>query len=311
MTKSTLNEADALFIQSITDSLKSVPFEDLDEPIFHFTDRQSVESILRTRSLRVSLATALKGQSEINYVLARARDLIQSGRIADDRSLLKEIVPLLDSDASPTINMLGMKTFVLSFRTGPHEREHWDRYGKCGTGMALAFAMKPLVIEGVLPNQVLYYPSTQDRILRHFIEKSLFLFDKLARDCPARDMKALRLRAGHYSALGIWTLAPTMKPSQFESEKERRLIVVDCNDDVGMTYGTGISREVFVRRAKGQDVPFKVLEYGSLPVVGLELGPNATCELDDTGLKQLLLDATGRRGVPVTRSSVLYPDRAG
>ena len=84
-----------------------------------------------------------------------------------------------------------MKTYVVSFRTTLDESAHWETYGRSATGFALAFALKPLVIPGILALPVLYEPKAQDKLLREFIETNAKLFDKLSQDCPSEELGLL------------------------------------------------------------------------------------------------------------------------
>lgn len=306
-----LMEAQARFTETIRAALGRVPFADLRQPLYHFTNKAGLEGILRTRSLWASLAMALEDTSEIKYALTHAKRILERHERSGDSSLLDEIVPFLDPRESRTISTLGMKTYVVSFRTNVDENAHWETYGRSGTGFALAFALKPLVIPGILPFPVLYDSEAQEKLLREFIEANAKLFDKLSQDCPGEELWALRQRAVQWTALGLWTLAPVLKdPARFGHEKEWRLIVVDL-EDVQVRYGKGLSNEVRHRRSNNRDIPYKVLEYDSLPIVGLELGPNAPVDENDASLKELLRHATSGRDVPITRSKVVVDHHVG
>jgi len=305
-----LMEAQAAFAETIRAALLRVPFADLRQPLYHFTDRDGLEGILGTRSLWASLAMALEDTSEITYALAQARRMLERHECSSDSSLLDEIVPFLDPQRSRTIDTLGMKTYVFSLCTSPDESALWETHGRSGTGFALAFAPKPLVIPGILLLPVLYDPEAQEKLLREFIETNAKLFDKLSQECPSEDLWALRQRAVQWTALGLWTLAPVLKdPARFRHEKEWRLIVVDL-EHVQVRYGKGLSSEVRRRRSNNRDIPYKVLEYDSLPIVSLELGPNAPVQENDASLKELLRCATSGRDVPITRSQVLIGHHA-
>lgn len=297
-----LINADEQFKNAITAVLHRVPFTDLNQPLYHFTDVAGLKGILQTRSPWASLAVALEDPSEIRYALQRAKGIIQRREVGDDSSLLNEIVPFLDLDNSVILDTLGMKTYVVSLRTNVDQDAHWKKYGRAGTGFAIAFALKPLVIPGVLPLPVLYDPVAQDKLLRDFIESNAKLFDELKRECPHENLWALRQRAIQFTALGLWTLAPVLKDSLYSQEEEWRLIVVDL-EHVQVQYGKGLSKEVRVRHCSGRDIPYKVLQYDMLPIVGLELGPDAAVKESDATLKQLLREAAGF-DVPIVRSQV-------
>lgn len=115
MSSGKLAEAGARFTETIRAALIRVPFTELRQPLYHFTDAAGLDGILRTRSLWASLATALEDTSEIAYALSRARRILESHEVRCDSSFLDEVVPLLDPQKSQTIDTLGMKTYCSPF----------------------------------------------------------------------------------------------------------------------------------------------------------------------------------------------------
>ena len=299
-----LMSAEEQFRNNITAALHKVPFTNLNQPLYHFTDDVGLGGILRTRSLWASLATALDDTSEIKYALERAKLVLHHCKVNNDSSFLDEIVSLLDQENSRIIDILGMKTYIVSFRINVDESAHWKTYGRAGKGFAIAFALKPLIIPGILPLPVLYDPVAQDKLLQDFSETNIKLYSNLLAECPREDFLAFRQRAVQFTALGLWTLAPVLKDSTFRSENEWRLIVVDL-ERVQVQYGEGLSSEVRIRRSNNRDIPYKVLGYDALPIVGLTLGPYADIADNNKELKKLLRDATSGFDVPITRSQVL------
>ena len=179
-----LINANEQFESAIVAALHRVPFTDLNQPLYHFTDVAGLTGILQTRSLWASLAMDLEDTSEIKYALERAKGILQRRELDSHSSLLNEIVPFLDPPNSRIIETLGMKTYIVSLRTNVDESAHWAKYGGAGKGFAIAFDLKPLVIPGVLPLPVLYDPVAQDKLLRDFIESNLKLFGELQHKCP-------------------------------------------------------------------------------------------------------------------------------
>jgi hypothetical protein len=297
-------KVETLFSEAICAALKNSPFTPLARPLYHFTDQSGLTGILQTRSLWASLATALDDQAEMRHALVRATKLIESGQVEGDASFLGEIVPCLNSETSPTAAILGLKTYVTSFRTNTDASAHWKTYASAGTGFALAFKPKPLVIPGTLLLPVVYDIEEQDKLLRAFIESTDHLFKRISA-LGHNDDTAFRLRqrAVHWTALGLWTLAPLIKEPRFREENEWRLIVIEP-ELVEVKYGEGISQKVHLRRSNGRDIPYKVLGYNPLPIVGLELGKHAAVALDDSNLKELLRHATSSSDVSITRSVV-------
>jgi len=297
-------QVEALFTDAICAALLNVPLTPLTRPLYHFTDQSGLNGILQTRSIWASLATALDDQTEIRYALSRATQLIESGQVEGDTSFLSEIVPCLNSATSPTAAILGIKTYVTSFRTNTDASAHWKTYARAGTGFALAFKPKALVIPGTLLLPVVYDIEEQDKLLRAFIESTNLLFKRISK-LEHNDDTAFRLRqrAVHWTALGLWTLAPLVKEPRFREENEWRLIVIEP-EFIEVKYGEGITQEVRLRSSNGRKIPYKVLEYNALPVVGLELGIHADVALDDSSLKELLRHATSSPDVTITRSIV-------
>ncbi len=298
-----LEEAESLFADTISQGLKRIPFTGLNQPLYHFTDTNGLDGILRTRSLWASLAMALADPSEIRYALARAKALLQHRRVAGEAWFLDGVVPFLDPLQSEIIATLGMKVYVVSFRTDLDASDHWETYGRLGAGVALAFAVKPLIIPGLIAIPVLYDPAAQDKLLGDFIESAWRLLEGFFRKCPEHLVGRLRERGLQWTALGAWVLAPLLKDPEFSREREWRLVVFDP-ESVRVEYGHGVGKEVLIRRSDHRDIPYTVLRYASLPIVGLELGINAPLDQRDQALSELLRDATGGRDVPITRSSI-------
>lgn len=304
-----MRQAEELFTETICLALANAPFSELTGPLYHFTDRGGLIGILQTRSLWASLAMALDDSAEVRYALSRAAQLIESRHVTGDVSFLADIVPCLDSVASRTVSILGLKTYVASFRTNTDASAHWNTYARAGTGFALSFNPKALVIPGTLLLPVLYDPEQQDRLLRDFIESSARLFERTSSQCSGALAFGLRQRAVHWAALGLWTLAPLVKAPSVRDENEWRLIVVEP-ERVEVNYGKGISRTARLRTSNNRNIPYKVLEYDPLPIVGLELGARAPVAENDSCLTQLLRHATSGSDVSITRSKV-YLEQAG
>jgi hypothetical protein len=113
VSSATLAEADAKFTATITDALKRAPFPGINEPVFHFTDTAGLDSILRTKSLWASLATALEDTSEIAFALSRARHILQADvgckNPAKEWQLLEAFVGQLAQHFSDQITAINME----------------------------------------------------------------------------------------------------------------------------------------------------------------------------------------------------------
>jgi hypothetical protein len=191
----------------------------------------------------------------------------------------------------------------MSFRTNADGSGHWKEYGDSGRGAALAFGMKPLVVPGLLFLPVIYDPAHQDRLIEGFIDSTAILVKRLSQNWPFGEFRNLRTLSVHLAALGIWTLAPLMKAPNFHDEQEWRLIVVDV-EHAPIRQAENVSKETFHRQDGGRDIPYKVLRYGALPLLGIELGLHAPMDVDDSILSRLASDASPGTEVQISRSQV-------
>jgi hypothetical protein len=81
-----------------------------------------------------------------------------------------------------------------------------------------------------------------------------------------------------------------MKAPKFSDEQEWRLIVVDA-EYAEVRPANNLSPETFHRKWAGHDVPYRILRYDALPLLGIELGANAPIAADDSALVQLVREA--------------------
>jgi hypothetical protein len=297
-------EVQAQFSTVIMDALRRY---DADEspphPAYHFTTLAGMKGILSTRSIWVTLATASKDPSEMAYALSRAQDLLSLRTSATDPSFCTEVIEQLNPAQSALVSTLGWKVYLACFRTNADGSGHWKAYGDSGKGVALVFGMKPLVVPGMLFLPVIYDPAQQDRFIDAFIDSVAPLIDRLSRNCPGGEVHTMRKLSIQLTALGIWTLAPLMKAPSFSDEQEWRLIVVDA-ENAPVRHAENLSKETFHRQADGRDIPFKVVSYSALPLLGIELGLDAPIDVNDPELAKLAHDASPEIEVRISRSRV-------
>ena len=284
----------------ITSAMKHYAVDQIPpHPAYHFTTVAGMRGILESRSFWVTLATASKDSSEIAYALSRARQLLSRPAPTPDPSFRSEVIELLNVENSALVSMLGWKTYLLSFRTNADGSGHWKEYGDSGEGAALAFAMRPLAVPGLLFLPVIYDPAQQDRLIGEFVDAVAIQVTRLSQHWPFKEFLALRRLSIHLAALGLWTLAPLIKAPNFSDEQEWRLIVVDA-EHAEVRHEKNLSSETFHRQFAGRDIPYRKLLYDALPLLSIELGANAPIATDDSALVQL----AGEAAIPGTPVSI-------
>lgn len=297
-------EVQAQFSAEIVGAMKRYAVDQVPpHPAYHFTTLAGLEGILSTRSFWVTLATASKDISELVYALSRARDLLSLRTSRPDPSFSSEVIELLDLTHSALVSNLGWKVYLMSFRTNADGSGHWKEYGDSGRGAALAFRMKPLVLPGLQFLPVIYDPADQDRLIERFIDSVAIVVERLSKTWPFAEFRNLRALSVHLAALGIWTIAPLMKAPKFHDEQEWRLIAVDV-EHAPVRPAKNVSKETFHRQVGGRDITYKVLRYGALPLLGIELGLHAPIDVDDSILSRQARDASPATEVRISRSQV-------
>jgi hypothetical protein len=281
-----LKETDSMFRNVIIKTLYDMPFNNIDGPLFHFTSESGLNGILNDKAIRASSVTSLDDKSEINYALGIAQQLVSSSL---SHSISEHINALLDPTQSRMVRLLGLRIYTVSLRPNTDNAKHWNDYGDKGHGYAIAFNPRLLRIPGILCLPVLYDPALQYSCMSLLLDSMINLYYKLMYVCPSIHFRALNRRFVNFTALGIWTLTPLFKGQSYSNENEWRLIVFDP-ENVDVDYGVGITRQVYMLNTSK---PYKLLEYDSLPLVGLEIGSQSITSPQDHNLKQRLNIASG------------------
>ena len=106
--------------------------------LFHFTDCDGLIGILRTKTLRASLATSLNDASETRYAIERLRSCIVTGS-SPNKYLQSDVLrDFLDGRKLSGVPARDSRAYVVSF-CATREAIHWLHYGRSGTGVALKF----------------------------------------------------------------------------------------------------------------------------------------------------------------------------
>jgi len=264
--------------------------------------KTGLKGILRSRSLWATSATASKDDSEVKYALGRARNLVALLPDTIDPSFFPEIIEQSDPVGSELVDTLGWKVYLVSFRTNTNGSGHWETYGDCAKGAALSFGMKPLAV-GLLLLPVIYDEVSQDKAIREFLDCAVSVTKQLSQSWSIEEYGSLRKLTIRLAALGLWTLAPLMKAPSFSDEQEWRLIAI-VPEQADARLSENLSKEAFHRQVGSREVPYKVLTYEWLPLMGIGLGRFAPIECDDPELRELASGAKPVNEVRISRSRV-------
>ena len=259
--------------------------------LYHFTDCAGLVGILTTKTLCASLATSLNDASETKYAISRLRSNLETKAVALKH--LRENSLLEYSDQRKFRR--DFRTYVCSF-CGAAEAVHWLHYGRSGTGVAVGFDSLSLYkVRQFTLYPVIYEPKEQDALLGAVLD----LVDR----CASKFAIHQELLNEFFPELAVSylrLLAPRMKDPAFKSENEWRLI---SNEEWVAGEAADPTRDTHFRSENGRIIPYKKIEFTTLPVRHVELGASSPIEVSDQALSVLMENTLGEAR-HVSRSNV-------
>lgn len=272
--------------------------------LYHFTDCEGLIGILRTKSIRASLATSLNDRSETHHGVTLVRELISSRRLRAKTLPLDRLDETLSKHQS-------WRHYVISFCGRSDTALHWLHYGRSGSGVAIGFDTQALRRaarkQKFKLHPVLYKQERQEEWLTSVIATvDIVLGRKLKRLTQKIDRSLLVDVALDLVANEVWRVVPTMKAPVFEPELEWRLVASTPKGGVGVPTGKDPTGATDFRAATGRVIPYKELHFDVLPAVEIMLGSSAPIRQDPLALEVLMEEALG---APIELSNSPVPVR--
>lgn len=267
--------------------------------IWHYTDTQGFEGIVRNRTIRLSHPGFLNDPSELQYA----------------KSVYKEMLDKLADGQGPLANKFvsGYRAyekeerfpfnnhFVASFCKDRDQLELWRQYGDDGRGFSLGFRVKELkdvVAEQALyVCRVLYDRDEQDDFTNKILSFFLSEFQKIHETGENSNVIILEVYTPLHTVLDFFT--PFFKHPCYANEQENRL-VLHGND-------TGWHKKKFLAR-RGYFKPyidFKIDRDKAFPLDTVMVGrttPSPQCE---NSLRLFLANHEGEK-IQIKRSALPY-----
>ena len=182
--------------------------------LYHYTDFQALDGILRCAQLRVNNVLRMNDSAEMRHFMTRlcaavTEQLRREG--AEDRA--REIEGLFDQEARKEYS-----AFAACFSFHRDDAAQWERYGNRGRGVCIAFRRECLqrLARGALSLQAVFY--WDDMAGHPMVER----FCALARSGGALTAENEAVRAAMREA---WACSVSFKHPSFASEYEMRLVV--------------------------------------------------------------------------------------
>lgn len=182
--------------------------------LYHYTDFQALDGILRCAQLRVNNVLRMNDSAEMRHFMNRLCSAIvlrleQDGR-ADQAGAIQA---LFREEIKKEYS-----AFAACFSFHRDDAAQWERYGNRGRGVCIAFRREYLekLARGALSLQLVFY---RDNMAAHpMVEK----FCALARGGEALTMKSPSVAEAFREA---WACSVSYKHPSFSSEYEMRLVV--------------------------------------------------------------------------------------
>ena len=270
--------------------------------LFHYTDLNALISIVRNHDLWLTHAQYSNDEKEVKHGYEIAKGVIDKRR---KKSRNKREQVYFDHVTKFVDEPLPKGVYICCFCTEDNLLSQWRGYGENGTGVSIAFDplgfarysgpdLPPENLGLMRLWEVFYKREVQENI----VEKALELVPRI-NDQDSEEVKARK------TADAIHFFIPTFKDSDFEGEKERRLIFTparNCLVEPQYRVGKGMLVPYYSLKALGKCV------YGSeqpLPITGVTIGPGVRKDLNVESVK-MLLEQNGYEKFTVSSSDTPY-----
>lgn len=188
--------------------------------LYHYTDFQAVDGILRCAQLRVNNVLTMNDSAEMRHFMNRLRTAISEWLVHDGYSAQAgQLQALFAQEMKKEYS-----AFAACFSFHRDDAAQWERYGNRGRGVCVAFRREYLqrIARGALSLQAVFY---QDDMTGHpMVER----FCGLVRDGAELSGENPDLREAMRDA---WACSVSFKHPSFSTEYEMRLVVSPFEQD--------------------------------------------------------------------------------
>lgn len=275
--------------------------QDLPGEIYHYTDLNALSSIITHDDLWLTNSMYTNDEYEMTHGYELTKEILSKKRRrtkkAETQAFLKRVESLVGEP--PTRGV-----YICCFCTQDNLLSQWRSYGENGTGVSIGFeqmgfrrycgADLPLEIGLMRLWRVFYKTETKKDI----IEKALDMIPKL-HPKDSEEEKA------HKVADAIHFFIPTFKNSDFEEEKERRLIFTpapECKVNPRFQVARGMLVPYYSLKELSQ-VPDHARNH--LPIKSVTVGPSVQKNQNTESVK-MLLSQNGYTNLTVSPSDTPY-----
>lgn len=218
---------------AIAKAVASEPEQPPPEMLYHYTSFESLLAIVKSKTLRASLATDLNDATEIRHGLALAHDWLWTQVPKDSSGLLSfegQLASALQAAQRSTSTSVLDAPFVICFCGSASKSGQWLNYGCSGAGVALGFdpdlaanlrkpATPSVPYQSDFRRNRLQYDLHRQRLLIEKVLESVLRYMAYADDLDDLFHEAATAITGMLQRLAV-----RMKHPCFAEEDEYRLV---------------------------------------------------------------------------------------
>lgn len=182
--------------------------------LYHYTDFQALDGILRCAQLRVNNVLRMNDSAEMRHFMVRLCSAVTARLRADgDEEQARQLQALFEQEVKKEYS-----AFAACFSFQRDDAAQWERYGNRGRGVCIGFRREYLqrLAKGALSLHTVFY---QDDMAGHPMVE---VFCRLARENRPLNAGDIAVKKAMRDA---WACSVSFKHPSFSSEYEMRLVV--------------------------------------------------------------------------------------
>ena len=182
--------------------------------LYHYTDFQALDGILRCAQLRVNNVLNMNDSAEMRHFMKRlSRAIVERLRGEGQEAAARSVQELFQEELQKEYS-----AFAACFSFHRDDAAQWERYGNQGQGICIAFRREYLqkIVGGALSLQTVFY---QDNMADHPMVE---VFCRLAQQEKPLSLEDPDVKKAMRDA---WACSVSFKHPSFSSEYEMRLVV--------------------------------------------------------------------------------------
>jgi hypothetical protein len=285
-----------------SESVKKILHSSPPPVLYHYTTRAGLIGMLEQRAVYASDVRYLNDENEIALAIRLTQEIIfaRLSHPDDDESLYEKIKSWLYSLESQ------IRVFVFSMTEEGDLLSQWRAYCKPNDGYAIGIDPQKLLKHANTQSTFFlarceYDKNNQTTILSNLIDEVKAVYQKRRKGNGMSLNDSLNATMMHF-ILWFLVVAPTMKDTAFEAEKEWRLIS-------WLSFGSLGDGNVFYRDGRSLLMPYVKVKLASegdqLPIIEAIVGPSSHKDIEVSAVQAFLVKSNAT-GHAVNLSKVPY-----